>query len=370
MRQLPLRVTASIVALALCLTVTSCAGSSESGISATTGVPTTVPGVASTVAVPAPTIAPTPSAQSACSTLGSLPTGATDDLHIESDGADRVYRRFVPSSYDPSEPAPLVVSFHGITSPIIGQVVVSDFETKAEAVGAIVLTPLGSGRGPSWNVANFQDVGEDIPGEDEAAFVNDLIRFTESEACIDTQQVFAIGMSNGAEMASLAGCELSSQIAAIAPVSGLLAVRGCELERPVPVISFHGTADSYIRFEGGFGPKTDSILAGLGTPQQIKQIVDSMDLPPIPQVQDYWASMDGCSGDPTESKVSTHVTLRAFTDCKQGSEVQLYEVEGGGHSWPGSAGSAGYESLLGPTTMEINANDLIWAFFEKHPLQQ
>ena len=45
-------------------------------------------------------------------------------------------------------------------------------------------------------------------------------------------------------------------------------------------------------------------------------------------------------------------------------------VEGGGHAWPGSTFELPpeLEDLLGVTTHEISANDLMWDFFVAHPM--
>jgi polyhydroxybutyrate depolymerase len=45
-------------------------------------------------------------------------------------------------------------------------------------------------------------------------------------------------------------------------------------------------------------------------------------------------------------------------------EVVLVTVGGGGHTWPGRLGSA----ALGHSTRSMSANDLIWEFFERHPM--
>ena len=52
-------------------------------------------------------------------------------------------------------------------------------------------------------------------------------------------------------------------------------------------------------------------------------------------------------------------------DCPDGAAVELYIIVGGGHAWPGSQFSKSIEKIVGPTTTEIDANDLIWAFFQR-----
>lgn len=44
----------------------------------------------------------------------------------------------------------------------------------------------------------------------------------------------------------------------------------------------------------------------------------------------------------------------------------LYTVEGGGHTWPG--GKSLPEWMVGRTTRDISATQVMWAFFLQHPL--
>ena len=44
--------------------------------------------------------------------------------------------------------------------------------------------------------------------------------------------------------------------------------------------------------------------------------------------------------------------------CDEDATLELYVVEGGGHVWPGAPGA----------TQEISATDLMWDFFQAHPL--
>ena len=48
--------------------------------------------------------------------------------------------------------------------------------------------------------------------------------------------------------------------------------------------------------------------------------------------------------------------------------MQLYVVDGAGHTWPGSAFAAASEPILGPATDEMDASQVIWSFFDEHPL--
>jgi polyhydroxybutyrate depolymerase len=60
-------------------------------------------------------------------------------------------------------------------------------------------------------------------------------------------------------------------------------------------------------------------------------------------------------------------TRKTWSGGKDGSEVVLIEIDGGGHTWPGQKPIV---SALGESTMDISANDLMWEFFQKHPRQR
>jgi polyhydroxybutyrate depolymerase len=52
-------------------------------------------------------------------------------------------------------------------------------------------------------------------------------------------------------------------------------------------------------------------------------------------------------------------------DCKEGTEVILYTVEGGGHTWPGGWQYLP-EKIVGKTSRDTDANEVIWDFFKNH----
>jgi polyhydroxybutyrate depolymerase len=162
-------------------------------------------------------------------------------------------------------------------------------------------------------------------------------------------------------------CAYSGRVAAIAPVAGVTAITPCPLSRPVPVIAFHGTADGYLAYDGGLGPKALALPAPDGSGRTLAQLGVKGGGPSVPQIMSIWAGRDGCGTTPGERAVASDVTLLSYP-CRGHVQVELYRVQGGGHAWPGSAVSALASAALGHTTMSISANALIWAFFVAHPL--
>jgi poly(3-hydroxybutyrate) depolymerase len=85
---------------------------------------------------------------------------------------------------------------------------------------------------------------------------------------------------------------------------------------------------------------------------------------------DFWVLRNGCSADPeitlepdTDPEDGTRVRKSVYGQCADGAAVVLYEVKGGGHTWPG-----GYqylpEFLIGKTNRDLNASEAIWNFFK------
>ena len=43
-------------------------------------------------------------------------------------------------------------------------------------------------------------------------------------------------------------------------------------------------------------------------------------------------------------------------------------LDGGGHTWPGSEFGDNIVDIVGYNTHSISANEIMWAFFQAHPL--
>ena len=85
-----------------------------------------------------------------------------------------------------------------------------------------------------------------------------------------------------------------------------------------------------------------------------------------------WVKANGCTAKPEivtlpdKADDGMRVTRKTWGGGKDGSEVVLIEIEGGGHTWPGMEPPL---AMLGKSTKDISANDLMWEFFQKHPMK-
>jgi polyhydroxybutyrate depolymerase len=276
--------------------------------------------------------------------------------------AERWYYRHIPPSYG-ARPLPLVVDLHGYSEGATIHLMMSSLGKYGDKKGFITVTPQGQGVVPRWDTA--------LKGSPDVAFIKAMISDVEKNLCIDTNRVFVAGLSNGAFMASALACVLSKQIAAVAPVAGVQAPKGCRQARAVPVVAFHGTADGFVGYDGGLGERARSLPAADGSGKTLEESGQlpkgSAKGPSVPETIQAIARRNNCSPKRLTQRVSSEVTRFSYK-CSKGRDVVLYRVTGGGHTWPGSAFSQQIESVVGKTTMTISANEIMWRFFADHPL--
>jgi polyhydroxybutyrate depolymerase len=230
---------------------------------------------------------------------------------IESGGQTRQYLLHVPATYKPEEAAALVLVFHGAGISAERFVDYSGFSHVADREGFLIVYPQGLGE--AWN-----------PSRD-VQFISDLIDLLQRRCYIDPDRIYASGHSNGASMVNRLACELAGRIAAIGTLSGgYQASTRCSPSHPVAVFAIHGTADPVIPYDG------------------------------VPEWALAWAQRNGCNPEPIEVVRNVLISEKQWSNCQAGADVILYTIQDHGHEWP---------------TELINAGQIIWEFFEVHPLK-
>lgn len=270
---------------------------------------------------------------------------------IESGGFRRSYIVHLPKSYNTSTKWPLVLILHGSWGSGRKMAMWTSFNKIADEEGFIAVYPDGV-RG-HWADGRNISVAERRRVND-VDFISSLIDKMMLTVKIDPEKVYATGISNGGFMTFRLGCELADKIAAIAVVAATLPEIVAEdymPSRPVPLILFHGTEDRLVPAEGGVARAGGDILS-------------------VDDTLKHWSALNGCWKKPTIKKLptkvrdGTSVIRENYTACKDSADVIFYKIVGGGHNWPGARISY---MLLGKTTKNINASELIWDFFKKHP---
>jgi polyhydroxybutyrate depolymerase len=276
-------------------------------------------------------------------------SAAPDDQSatFEFGGLSRTYLVHVPAG----RPTGLVVNLHGGGSTGAQEERLTNFDA-ADADGFVVVYPDGIDN----NWADGRGASEpDRRGVDDVGFLAALAGKLQNEYGIDPGHVFATGMSNGGFMSNRLGCDRADVFAAVAPVSGTLGAGvSCNPSRPVAVLEVHGTADPLVPFDGG-------TMRGRG---------GTSDIVSAPAMVERWRSADGCQGTPAAETLpstgdGTVVHRSASTPCAAGTAVVFYQVDDGGHTWPGGPQYLP-KAIIGPTTHAFAASEAIRQFFAAH----
>ena len=271
------------------------------------------------------------------------------NINFEFDGKSRDCLIYVPASYDPSNPTPLVFNIHGFGDTGPGQRTYAKMDAVADTAGFLVAYPTGYNN--VWNGGSAYYATTSPPAiEDDVQYFSDLIDTIGQYFNIDQTRVYACGMSNGGDMSYRLGCELSERIAAIGPVTGTMisdVYASCSPSKPMPVVHMHGTND-FISNIGG-GPGWESLRAALLLFAGINNC-PSPSAGTIPNI------------DPSDGTL----TKTYQSECSSGAEILLYLVRQGGHTWPGSVSNFFTLFAYGRTSQDFDGSSELWQFFRRH----
>jgi polyhydroxybutyrate depolymerase len=288
----------------------------------------------------------------------------------------RSYRIHIPPNYNNKKEMPLVLVLHGsgLTANSKSIKPYSDMDKKADEEGFIVVYPNGeilrfsqyinhpiallwdiyslafiSREWNRWNDNSIDDVG----------FIRNLISHLKLNLNINSSRIYIMGISGGAMMTYRLGAELSNQIAAIAPIAGVIGGIGYasnpddtmapyiipEPIKPIPVIAFNGLKDEAVPYDGGwknvFEWGTNELwVYTVSVNESISFWVENNNCNPIPQI---YKSRD------------ERIITKVYNNDIDESDVILVTYIDGGHEW--------YKS----PPHEISAIDIMWEFFEQHP---
>lgn len=271
-------------------------------------------------------------------------TAQSESGTLTYDGLERTYEVFVPSTYDPETPMPLLIALHPSGGDAEGMARITGFNDIAEREGFIVLYP----EGPygywdyGWNLREWEGVENVL---DDPGYVSAVIDLVAENYSIIPEEVYAAGYSNGARMAFRLGCELPDKITAIAAVSATISddiTGACPAESHVTVFYMHGTEDSVTPWAG-----KPLFLDG----EFIANALSAF------ETLSFWATQNECTGDPilaqkedADPDDGKSIQFAFYGACADQTSVAFYALTGGGHEYP--------------INDEMNTSEMIWEFFE------
>jgi poly(3-hydroxybutyrate) depolymerase len=259
---------------------------------------------------------------------GKSPTLTSGTRSIASGGQNRTYILRVPDGYDRNRPYRLIFAFHWLngtandvaTGGAAGSVGAYYGQQQLSANSAILVAPQGIDNG--WANTGGRDL----------TLVDNLTTLIESDLCVDTSQLFALGWSYGGAMSYAVACARPTVFRAVAVISGAN-LSGCTPgTQPVAYLGLHGTHDSVLNISLG---RT---------------------------LRDTFVRNNGCTAqNPPEPALGslTHI-VTAYAGCRDGYPVKWAAFDGDHTPEPvdGSTTTSGARTWTGGE---------IWKFFSQLP---
>jgi len=275
---------------------------------------------------------------------------------VSSEGIEREFYVHVPKGYDYNRKMPLVMCFHGGFGLGSRMDALTGLDAISDQNGFLLVYPQGINR--HWND------GRNIDGHDrynDVQFVSDMLEHLERRWNIDPSRVYVTGVSNGGFFSQYLCLMLPGKFAGCASVGATLPdivhSRG-RPTKPVSMLYILGMSDPLVPFNGG--------------PIHYKTFRDRGSVISAKEATQYWVKANRCQPNPrtidladVDPNDGTRVKYAQFSGGLQGTEVAVYGIEGGGHTWPGGLQYLP-EGTVGKTSRDFSASQAIWDFFKNH----
>ena len=259
------------------------------------------------------------------------------------DGNNREYIIYVPQTYTPTSPTPVLFAFHGgsgYANDFMNYE--ADFRLISDTAGFILVYPQALEDPNDGNSTNWMH--KEPTNHNDIFFVETLIDTIASNYNVDIERIYACGYSLGGIFSYELACNLNNRIASVSAVAGaafLGSFSYCILSHPTAVLSIPGTNDQthpYNDLNGWYYS--------------------------VSEINNYWATYNNT--DPTPLVVqlpdlssSDGSTVERYSWVNGDGCVSVEELKiiNGGHDWPSTLSSWGNQ--------DINASEEIWNFVSK-----
>ena len=261
-------------------------------------------------------------------------------------GLDRYY--YIQLAHPEAEGLSSVLfNLHGYGSDAIEQMNYTNFNNLANTKenNFILIHPQGAplntaltSSSSHWNSGGWT-IGSTV---DDVDFIDTIIALVSQKYDLNQNRIYSTGMSNGGFMSYHLACNLSSKIAAVASVTGSMSsetYESCNPDHPTSILQIHGSIDVTVPFQGN----------------------SALGMRSVNDVMDYWKLYNACDVDPTSIiidyfDIEIAVQHDTYSNCLNDVHVELYKIEGMGHTWP-------YKGRYG-----ISATEIIWEFINTYDI--
>ena len=275
-------------------------------------------------------------------------------------GRMRTFEYLAPPTVRPGAPLLIVLHGSGGSAARIRRDTGYGFERTAEERGFVVAYP--EGFDGHWN-----DCRREVPfaareaNVDDVEFMRALVARLQGAHEVDPTRVFAVGLSNGGQMAYRLALEAPDLVRGVAAVAASLPTSSnfvCDIEPGRSAVAIvNGTADPINPYEGGrvslfgFAERGDVVSSAASAT--------------------YFARRNGLPAPArTEHIQQGHSdrtsAARSTWGAGEAGEVRLYTIRNGGHAFPQPHTRAA--RLLGRTHRQLDGPAEIWSFFESLPI--
>lgn len=274
-------------------------------------------------------------------------------------GVKRSYSLHVPGALKGKTGVPAVFVFHGGQGDGAEIAATTQMAEAGDAAGFISIFP--DSYGDEWNDGR----SESASSISDVQYISALLTLLQTQHGVDPNRVFATGLSSGGMFTQRLACDLAGSFRAFGPVAANLPAdyqSACKPARAIPMSFYNGTTDPMMPWAGGEITKSAMMGAG-GT---VLSHADTMA---------FWSAVDACQtlAGPTDwpdvQKDGTSVTTEGLSGCSAGVTMDIYIINGGGHTWPGATNYSRVKlSVIGNVSQEVSATNQLVAFFQKYGL--
>lgn len=250
--------------------------------------------------------------------VGTSPSNAAEVTF----GGARPFKLFVPSTYNVSFSAPLILALHGYSQTGDKFEKYLNLKSVAEARGILYVHPDGTADKTGtrfWN-ATPECCDFHSPKVDDDGYLISIIDEVSKNYSVDPERIYIIGHSNGGFMANRMACTHADRIAAVVSLAGGSFIKSsmCKPSSPINVLEIWGTKD--VTYKG------NHIMGKV--------------IPGAVQTAAIWGALDHCSKNvfmlpqklDLDAKLKgSETTQSQYTECAANADVEFWTIVGADH---------------------------------------